>query len=153
MNKKIVLLLSVILLIVLSSCSTTVQVDLDTIMADINSTYQFDDMVVLSDVNELEQYFSIDTSVVQSFSAQISSTTSDITELVFVQAVDNDSASEIATTLYNHYQSRLSEAKSYSPESLKLLESCSVEQNGTYVSLVISENAEGIIFIYNSYFE
>ena len=152
--KKIVSLLFVfVMMLSVVGCSSTADVDLSAVMNDINSQYPEDGLTVLEEKSQLERYYMITEDMVESFAVEFSTQSSVFTEVVLVKAVDEDSASQIATLLNNHYQARLSEAKSYNPESVAMLEKCSVETNGVYVSLIIGENADGIKGVYDSYFE
>ena len=152
--KRIVSLLFVFLMMLsVVGCSSTADVDLSAVMKDITSPYPEDGLTVLEEKSQLERYYMITEDMVESFAVEFSTQSSVFTEVVLVKAVDEDSASQIATLLNNHYQARLSEAKSYNPESVAMLEKCSVETNGVYVSLIIGENADGIKEVYDSYFE
>ncbi len=152
--KRLVSLLFVLLLAFsVVGCSSSADVDLSKVMDDINAQFDSQDLKVLEDSADLERYYMITEDMVEQFAVEFSTQSSVFTEVVFVEAVDEATASEVATLLNNHYQSRLSEAKSYNPESVAMLESCSVEQNGTYVSLIIGDNATQMKEIYNSYFE
>ncbi len=152
--KRIVSLLFVfVMMLSVVGCSSTADVDLSAVMNDINSQYPEDGLTVLEEKSQLERYYMITEDMVESFAVEFSTQSSVFTEVVLVKAVDEDSASQIATLLNNHYQARLSEAKSYNPESVAMLEKCSVETNGVYVSLIIGENADGIKEVYDSYFE
>ena len=152
--KRIVSLLFVfVMMLSVVGCSSTADVDLSAVMNDINSQYPEDGLTVLEEKSQLERYYMITEDMVESFAVEFSTQSSVFTEVVLVKAVDEDSASQIATLLNNHYQARLSEAKSYNPESVAMLEKCSVETNGVYVSLIIGENADGIKEVYDSYFK
>lgn len=154
MKRICVCLLSLVLsLCMLTACSGGADVDLATVFDDINTQFEITDLTVIDDISKLNRYYMIEEDKVEQYAAEFSAESSVFTEIVLVEAVDEAAASEIATLLNNHYQSRLSEAKSYNPESVKMLESCSVEQNGTYVSLIIDERAQEIKAVYNSYFE
>lgn len=153
MKKLGICLLSILLsLCILSACGTA-QVDLKTVFDEINSQFGISDLTVIEDASKLNRYYMIEEDSVKQFAAEFSAESSVFTEIVLIEAVDDASAGEIATLLNNHYQSRLSEAKSYNPESVAMLENCSVEQNGAYVSLIIDEKAAEIKAVYDSYFE
>ncbi|MBQ2971803.1 MAG: DUF4358 domain-containing protein [Ruminococcus sp.] len=151
-NFGICLLSLILSLCMLTACGTA-DVDLQTVFDDINSQFGIEGITVIEDVAKLNRYYMIEEDTVEQFAAEFSAESSVYKEIVLVKAVDEASASEIATLLNNHYQSRLSEAKSYNPESVAMLENCSVEQNGVYVSLIIDENAADIKAVYDSYFE
>ncbi len=153
MKRIISLVFALVMMLTVVGCSSNADVDLSAVMSDINAQYSSDGLTVLEEKSQLERYYMITEDMVESFAVEFSTQSSVFTEVVLVKAVDEDSASQIATLLNNHYQARLSEAKSYNPESVAMLEKCSVEQNGVYVSLIIGENADGMKEIYNSYFE
>ncbi len=152
--KRLVSLFCVLLLALsIAGCTSSADVDLVKVMDDINAQFDAQDLKVLEEAADLERYYMITEDMIEQFAVEFSTQSSVFTEVVFVEAVDETTATEIATLLNNHYQSRLSEAKSYNPESVAMLESCSVEQNGTYVSLIIGDNASQMKEVYNSYFE
>lgn len=154
MKKLCVCLLLILLsLCMFTACSTRADVDLQTVFNDINTQFEISDLTVIDDVSKLNRYYMIEEDKVKQYAAEFSAESSVFTEIVLIEAIDETAASEIATLLNNHYQSRLSEAKSYNPESVQMLESCTVECNGTYVSLIISDKADDIREVYNSYFE
>lgn len=137
----------------LTACTQSADVDLQAVFDDINTQFEISDLTVIDDVSKLNRYYMIEEDKVGQFAAEFSAESSVFTEIVLIEAVDDTAAADIATLLNNHYQSRLNEAKSYNPESVQMLENCSVEQNGTYVSLIISDEADDIKAVYNSYFE
>ena len=153
MKKIAICLLSLVLsLCILTACGTA-DVDLKTVFDDINSQFGITGLTVIEDASKLNRYYMIDESKVEQFAAEFSAESSVFTEVVLIKAVDEAAASEIATLLNNHLQSRMSEAKSYNPESVAMLEGCSVETNGVYVSLIIGEKAAEMKAVYDSYFK
>lgn len=163
MKKSILCLIAIILtLSLLCACSSKdggdntakdQSVDLQVVFDDINEQFDFADLTVIEEKSKLNRYYMIDETTVEQFAAEFSVESSVFTEIVLIQAVDEDSAKDIAALLNSHYDARLSEAQSYNPESVAMLENCSVEQNGTYVSLIIADNATEVREVYNSYFE
>ncbi len=154
MKKIIFSVVALILsLCILTACGGEQNVDLKTVFDDINSQYKFTDLTVLEDAKKLNRYFQIDDTKVEQFAAELSTESSVFTEIILIKAVDETAAKDMVTALNNHLQTRKDEAKSYNPESVAMLEKCSVEQNGTYVSLIIDEKATDIRNLYNSYFE
>ena len=153
MKKLGICLLSLVLSLCMLTACGAADVDLRTVFDDINTQFGIDGITVIEDVAKLNRYYMIEEDTVEQFAAEFSAESSSYKEIVLLKAVDEGSASEIAAVLNNHYQSRLSEAKSYDAESVAMLEKCSVEQNGVYVSLIIDENATDIKAVYDSYFE
>ncbi len=153
MKKIAICLLSLILSLCMLTACGSADVDLKAVFDDINSQFGISDLTVIEEASKLNRYYMIEEAKVKQFAAEFSAESSVFTEIVLVEGVDEAAASEIATFLNNHLQSRLSEAKSYNPESVAMLEGCSVDQNGTYVSLIIADNAADIKAVYDSYFE
>ena len=153
MKKIAICLLSLVLSLCMLTACGTADVDLKTVFDDINSQFGITDLTVIEDASKLNRYYMIDESKVEQFAAEFSAESSVFTEVVLIKAVDEAAASEIATLLNNHLQSRMSEAKSYNPESVAMLEGCSVETNGVYVSLIIGEKAAEMKAVYDSYFK
>lgn len=154
MKRFIVSMLAVVLcMTMLFGCSSVKNVDLQTVFDDINTQFSISDLTVIEEAEKLNRYYQIDETKVEQFAAEFSIESSVFTEIVLIQAVNEDAAKEIANALNNHYQTRLAEAKSYNAEQVSMLEKCSVQQNGTYVSLIIGDKAEEMSAVYNSYFE
>ena len=153
MKKIAICLLSLVLSLCMLTACGTADVDLKVVFDDINSQFGISGLTVIEDASKLNRYYMIEESKVEQFAAEFSAESSVFTEIVLIKAVDEAAASEIATLLNNHLQSRLSEAKSYNPESVAMLEGCTVETNGVYVSLIIGENAAEMKAVYDSYFK
>lgn len=154
MKRTFLLLFTFVLfLFFLTGCEKTLTADLPTIMQDINFSEDYIDMKIIEDVSELETYYLINPSYVKSFAVEISKEESDFTEIILVEAVDIDKANEISSLLDNYYRTKLDMAQTYEDEFAKLLQKCSVKQNGVYVSLIICDDVNEVEKIYNSYFE
>ena len=69
-------------------------------------------------------------------------------EIVLVKAADDTNAAAIKEKLDNRFNSKLNQNKNYNAEQAKMIEGCKVEQNGLYVSMIVSDNAEQITKIY-----
>ena len=153
MKKIAICLLSLVLSLCMLTACGTADVDLKVVFDDINSQFGITGLTVIEDASKLNRYYMIEEDKVEQFAAEFSAESSVFTEVVLIKAVDEAAASEIATLLNNHLQSRMSEAKSYNPESVAMLEGCSVETNGVYVSLIIGENVAEMKAVYDSYFK
>ena len=89
--KKVVSLVTIFVLCLtaLAGCSGSKEVDLKTVLSDINSKYSLD-LKELTDSNDLKKYYSIDTEDVKQFAAEINSDSNSRVEVVLVEAVDAD---------------------------------------------------------------
>ncbi len=153
MKRYISLLFVALFMLTLCGCEKKLTADLDSIMANINEQFAFDGMNEIESKSELNQYYLIEKDDVNTFAAEFSSGNSYTTEIIFVEAVDETSAENVAVVLNNYYRTRVDMANTYDANFAFILSSCSVKTQGRYVSLVISDKAEEIEGIYNSYFE
>lgn len=119
-------------------------VDLTSVMNQINTDYGLGDLKVVEDTKKLKRYYEIEEADVKQFAAEFASDASVYLEVVLVEAVDEAAKDRIATQLANHLDSKVSEAKSYSPEQEEMLSKCKVSENGNFVSLIIGEDCEKI---------
>ena len=71
-------------------------------------------------------------------------------EIVLVKAKDDAAADSIKTSLENRKQAKYNENKNYNPEQAEMIQKCSVERSGLYVSMILSPNAEKITSVYRS---
>lgn len=143
--KKICFSIVAILLVCLFLCSCgSKNVDLNQIMNKINDEYGISNVTVIDDAAKLKRYYEIDDSLVKQFAVEYAKDASTYCEVVLVEAVDSDAAEKIETSLQNHLQSKISESKSYSPESLAMLEACEVYKSGNFVALIIDAQAASI---------
>lgn len=144
--KRIAGILLVVLIVVsaMCGCGSSKSVDLQGLMDQINSDFSIGGLKVVEDTSKLKRYYEIDEADVKSFAAEFASDATVYQEIVLVEAVDSDAAARIATQLENHLDAKLSDAKSYSPESEEMLSKCKVTQSGNYVTLIIGDDAEKI---------
>lgn len=144
--KKILCLLTAILMLVamLSACTDAKEVDLPTLLADINSQFGFSDLKNIEDADMLNRYYQIDQNDVKQLAAELSTAASQYSEVVMVEAVDSDAVDRIAAILNNHLDAQLSTAKSYDAAQVSMIEACKVQQTGNYVYLVVDEKASDI---------
>ena len=129
-------------------------VDLNNVLADINSQFGISDLKVVKDKNALELYYQISAADVKQFAAEFSKDTSENPqEIILVEAVNEDAAKSIESALKNIQQSRISNAKSYTPELVEVYEKCNVVVDGVNVSLIIDARTDEIRAVYDSYFK
>ena len=153
--KRVIALLLVVIVsaLIFSGCEYTLTTDLSSIMTEINKEYSYDNMNILKTKDELNQFYLVEKDDVASFAAEFSTGSSYTTEMIFVEAVDEESAENVALVLNNYYRTRVDMANTYDDYYAHILTNCSVNTKGRYVSLVISEKAQEIEELYNSYFE
>ncbi len=125
-------------------------VNLSDAMTKINSEYMIS-LQKLSDTDELNKYYNIDTADVKQFAAEIDSNNDAPVVVILIEAVDSSAADRIESALTTYYNSMVSTYGSYTPEKLDMVKACKVTKDGNFVSLIVSDDASGMLDIYNSY--
>lgn len=151
--KKITMTVAALLaaaLLVLSGCSSANAKPLSDIYTEIQSQVTLSEMNELTSAASLTRYYGITEEQVEEFAGGINNSGVEQEEIVLVKATDNDAAAAVKTALENRYNAKLNENKNYNPEQAAIIEKCSVEQNGLYVSMIISPNADKITEIYKA---
>ena len=149
MKKLLSITVAVIALILaLSACSSAAK-PLSDVFAAIKSEVGISEMVEFASVDDLDRFYGIDAADVTEFAGGINNSGVNQEEIVLIKASDKDAAARVETALTNRYNSKLNETKSYNPEQYAVLESCGVEVNGLYVSMILSANASAMKEIYH----
>lgn len=133
-----------------AGCSGSKEVDLKTVLSDINSQYSLS-LKELSDVNDLKKYYSIDTEDVKQFAAEINSDSNSRVEIVLVEAVDADAASRVNEALSKTYTSIVTQYSGYNAEKLPMVEACKVTQDGNYVTMIVADQGPEILETFYGY--
>ncbi|MGN0488923.1 MAG: DUF4358 domain-containing protein [Ruminococcus sp.] len=144
--------ITMVTLLMCAGCSTSTDVDLKSVLSDINSKYSdsTSGLTELTDVNDLNKYYNINTDDVAQFAAEITSDTSKApVEIVMVEAKNADAVSNIENALNARYQGIYSTYASYSAEQFDMVKKCKVTKNGNYIILVVAEDYDGIVSIIN----
>ena len=127
------------------SSDSAKSVDLNTVLTGVNTAFGINDMKVLSSTDDLSRYYQINADDVKSFAAEFSTDASNYTEVVLVDAKDAAAATNIKAKLDDRINKQLSDAKSYHPEQVAVIEACSTQQAGNIVYLVISDKFNDIV--------
>lgn len=144
-----IILAALMLMGVLAACGESADnsgsassVDLNTVMTGVNTAFGISGMKTVDDLN---RYYQIDPADVKSFAAEYSTDSSNYTEVVIVDAKDAAAAANIKAKLDERLQKQLSDAKSYHPDQVAVIEACSPQQAGNVVFLVISDKYNDIV--------
>ena len=70
-----------------------------------------------------------------------------------MSSVLQDAASRLKAQLDKRYQAKLNEAKDYLPDEYAKISACKVMENGNFVSLIVSADAEAMAKIYQDAFK
>lgn len=146
--KKPVSVLSLLILCfaVFAGCGAK-EANLNEVMEKINSEFSLT-LQTLESADDLNTYYSIETTDVKQFAAEIDSNNDAPVEIVFVEAVDSSAADRIESALTTRYNAILSQYSSYTPEKLSMVKDCKVTKDGNYVSMIVAENASEMLNIY-----
>lgn len=108
----------------------------------------FSDFNEFTEAKKLQRYYGITEDMVDEFAGGINGSGVNQEEVVLIKAKDDSSASEIKQKLDARFQSKLDQNKNYNAEQAKMIEGCKVEQNGLYVTMIVSDNADKITRIF-----
>lgn len=153
MKKILCLLFAVLSVVAFTGCSnssTPANVDLNSVMKDMKSQVTFTDTMDLTK-DDLNSNYGIKSEDVKQFAALADTTGIKADELVMIEGKDANAAKRIKTALDSRYQEKINANISYLPEQYAIIKKCSVRQNGNYVSMLVSPNAEKIVKIYDGY--
>ncbi len=155
--EKITVVLCIIALLLAASCSGSKDnkdIDLNEVMERISSSIVLpsDDMMRLNSVDKLTDYYGIAADDVDSFAVQMNSSGVQQDEIAIIKAVDSKAAERVKEALQKRLDSKANQMKNYLPEQYEIIQKCSVQTKGYYVTLFISENANQMTQIFNSYF-
>lgn len=149
--KKVISLAFVLILSLaaLAGCGSA-DVNLSEVMDKINSEYSLS-LQTLESADDLNRYYGIDTTDVKQFAVEFNSNNDAPVEIVMVEAVDSEAATRVETALTTRYNSIISQYASYTPDKLSMVEACKVTKDGNFVSMIVAENADGMLNIYYEY--
>lgn len=146
-----VLLIAVLAIALFAGCGgasdSGKSVDLPAVMDKINSEYNLS-LKALDGADKLTRYYSIDEKDVKQFAAELDSNNDAPVEIVLVEAVDADAAGRVEAALNTRYNSILRQYGSYTPEKVDMVNACKVTKDGNFVSMIVADNADGMLKIY-----
>lgn len=99
--------------------------------------------------DDLMPNYGISPDDVKQFAAYVDSTGIKGDEIIFLEGKDAEAAKRIKEKLDARYKQKEVEMKDYLPEEFAVLKKCSVNQNGNYVSMIVSPQYEELNKIYN----
>ena len=155
MKKIICLCLSLALCLCFAACgaekaSADKDVSLAAVMDEIRSTVTLPEMMDLSGDN-LMDYFGIDASEISDSAVCINANGYEKEEVVLLKAADENAVNSLVEKLNSSLENAAIEMQNYIPEQYDLIQQSSVRTDGLYVSLCISENADQVNAILDSY--
>lgn len=108
------------------------------------------EMVNLDTTKKLDRYYGIQAEDVEDYAGGINNSGVQQDEIVLIKATSEDAAQRIVDALQARYDAKISENENYNPEQAAMIKACKIEQDGLYVSMIISPDAEKITDIYKT---
>lgn len=150
MKRFIAIILAAMMLVAaFAGCGGTKEADLPAVMTQINTQYDLS-LTTINSADDLTKYYSINAADVKQFAAETNQDNNAAIEIVLVEAVDADAATRVEGALTNRYNSIVQQYSAYTPEKLDMAKACKVTKDGNFVSMIISDDASGMLDIYNS---
>ena len=137
-----------VLVVTLCACGQAAK-PLSEIFEKLKTDYKITDMLEYKSADDLSRY-GIKAEDVTEAAGGVNKSGVDQEEIVLVKAKDADAAKRVEESLNKRLESKLNETKNYNPEQYAIVEKCSVDVDGNYVSMIISSNAEAMKKDYKS---
>ena len=152
-KKLLCLCMPLLVLLGVPDCSSSQKTaDLPKVMEDMKAIMENKDMMDL-DESDLMSYYGIEASQVKQFAVYIDSTGIKGDEIILIEGIDADAAKSIKEKIDARYQEKENTMKTYQPEEYAVLKKSKVEQNGNYISLIVSPQGDDLKEIYNKAFQ
>ncbi len=147
MKRTIAAVLAALTLLI-SGCAGSSAKELGAVFEDIKAEVSFESFREYASKDELLNFYGIEADDVLEFAGGVNTTGVAQEEIILIRAKDGEAADRIKTSLDNRYNAKLSQNRNYNAEQAEMIEKCRVEQDGSYVSMIVSPNAERITEIY-----
>ena len=152
-KKLLCLCMTLLVMLGVTACSSSQKTaDLPKVMEDMKAIMENKDMMDL-DESDLMTYYGIEASQVKQFAVYIDSTGIKGDEIILIEGIDADAAKSIKEKIDARYQEKENTMKTYQPEEYAVLKKSKVEQNGNYISLIVSPQGDDLKEIYNKAFQ
>ena len=151
MKKRICIALTVALFALLAACGGIAETaeTAPVSLAEVMDSFQLDEEMIRLEGEDLTDVYGIALEDVAQFAAAVNGSGIKADEIVLVEAVDEDAAARVKELLDERYQSKLNELENYLPEEYAVVEACSVDINGKFVSMIVSPNAGDLVTRFN----
>ncbi len=118
--------------------------ELNTLFDSIAAQVTLPSMIYLDSVDKLTRYYGITEEMVEDYAGGIDSSGVGQDEIVLLKAASEDYVLELESCLQTRYDSKYAENENYNAEEAAKILACSVETNGLYVYMIISDDAAEI---------
>ena len=131
-----------VLAVTLCACGQAAK-PLSEIFEKLKTDYNITDLLEYKSADDLSRY-GIKAEDVEESAGGVNKTGVNQEEIVLVKTKDTEAAKRVQDALSKRLESKLNETKNYNPEQYAIVEKCSVDVDGNYVSMIISSNAEAM---------
>ncbi|HCA05024.1 MAG TPA: hypothetical protein DEO32_03890 [Ruminococcaceae bacterium] len=155
MKKLCAVLAALIAAVILCSCSgggekKESSVPLSQVFEKIKSQVEIKDFNEFNNAKSLDRFYGLTDNDFEEYAGGINSSGVNQEEIVLIKAKDEAAAARVKEALDTRYASKVAQNKNYNPQQAAMVEKCSVEKNGLYVTMIVSPNAEKITTIFKS---
>ena len=131
-----------VLAVTLCACGQAAK-PLSEVFEKLKTDYNITDLLEYKSADDLSRY-GIKAEDVEESAGGVNKTGVNQEEIVLVKTKDAEAAKRVQDALSKRLESKLNETKNYNPEQYAIVEKCSVDVDGNYVSMIISSNAEAM---------
>ncbi len=123
--------------------------ELKGVFAQVKESVELPEMAELND-KLLERYYGLSSDEVSDYAGGVASSGVNQDEVVLIKAADDSQVETIRAALQTRYDSKLAQQENYNADEAEKIRNCEVAVNGSYVTLIISNDAAAISDIVNS---
>ncbi len=144
----------ILALVLLAGCAgaPAKTADLGAVKTALEARYDLSGLMALTG-DDLMELYGIDAADVKQFVALIARTSTSADEILLFEAKDAAAAARVKEQTEARYQAKLNEARDYLPDEYAKISACKVEASGSYVSMIVSADAEAMTKIYQDAFK
>lgn len=150
MKRTLSIFLLCFCLLLISACSSRLDINLSEVMDELEKQESLSDMMEL-DSSDLTDLYGISPEDVEQFEGKILSDGIHPDEIVFIKAKNFQAAARIQDALTNRWESKGNEAKDYNPDGYALIQKCGVRMDGNYVAMIVSPDYEALNSTYDRF--
>ena len=139
-------------LLLLSSCgkSTTADVNLSDVLAEISDSVQLPNELTKMTMSELTGLYGIESDEIVQFAGYYTDVGTLADEIVLIEAKDSAAADTVRQKVEDRYDAKLAEMKDYLPDEYEKIQNGTVLVQGSYIALIVSDNADTVQDIYKA---
>ena len=148
------MVLALVLALSLAACGqggSGKSADLPQTLETMKNEVGFTDVMDL-DENGLQINYGIQADDMKQFAALVDTSGIKCEEVILVEAVDSNAAQRVKEQLDKRMESKLAQNKDYLPEQYAIIQKCSEEQDGNYVSMIVGQEHQKLTEIYQKAF-